>query len=180
MKVIGIQASPRKNGNCDILMDEVLKAAEENGAETTKYYLDNYKIEPCHACCSCGDGVDCVTDDDCNELLNASLDADVLVFSTPIYYGQMTAQGKLFTDRFYSVSRNPQKTFEGKKAVLIFTHGAPTGTYEEYIDLTKKSPFGHMGFDIVDTISIGGLEEQGAVKDLDEVMSKAKEIGSNL
>ena len=76
MKVIGIQASPRKNGNCDILMDEVLKAAEENGAETTKYYLDDYKIEPCHACCSCGDGVDCVTDDDCNELLDPSVECN--------------------------------------------------------------------------------------------------------
>ncbi|OWT32439.1 hypothetical protein BGI41_07655 [Methanobrevibacter sp. 87.7] len=180
MKIVGIQASPRKNGNCDILMDEVFKSAKENGAETNKYYLDDYKIEPCHACCSCGDGVDCIVDDDCNEILNSVLDADVLIFSSPIYYGQMTAQGKLFTDRFYSISRNPQKSFEGKKVVLIFTHAAPTGTYDEYINLTKKALFEYIGFNVVDTIDIGGVQEPGDVKGLNDVISKAKEIGNNL
>ena len=180
MKVVAYQASPRKNGNCDILVDEILSAAEANGADTTKYYLDDYKIEPCHACLNCGDGIDCVSDDDGNELLNEALDADVVVFSSPMYYGQMTAQGKLFTDRFYSISRNPQKSLEGKKAVLVFTHAAPTGFYDQYVELTKASPFGHMGMDVVDVIDIGEVAEPGDVKDIDDVMSKAKDIGANL
>ena len=35
MKIIALQASPRVGGNCDILMDEMIKGAEENGVEVT-------------------------------------------------------------------------------------------------------------------------------------------------
>ena len=47
MKIIALQASPRVGGNCDILMDEMIKGAEENGVEVTKYYLEKSEIAPC-------------------------------------------------------------------------------------------------------------------------------------
>ena len=31
MKIIALQGSPRIGGNCDVLMDEMIKGAEENG-----------------------------------------------------------------------------------------------------------------------------------------------------
>ena len=180
MEVVGFQASPRKNGNCDVLMDEALAAAKANGADTSKFYLDDLNIEPCHACGTCGDGIDCKVQDEGAILLQEALDADAIIFSSPIYYGQMTAQGKLFTDRFYSISRNPKKSLEGKKAILIFTHGAPDGVYDQYIELTKASPFGHMGMDVVDVIAAGGIQEPGIIKDNADVMAKSKEAGSKL
>ena len=139
MKCVVLQASPRKGGNCEVLVNEITSAMENY--DVVNYFLDDLNIEPCHACGGCGDGVDCVVDDDGSKILDDLLDADVVVFSSPIYYGQMTAQGKLITDRFYSVSRNPQKSFDGTKAVLVFTQGAPEGIYDQYIELTKTSPF---------------------------------------
>lgn len=180
MKVIVFQGSPRKNGNCDILVDEIINSAEENGVEIVKYFLDDLNIEPCHACEHCGDGIDCKVDDDGAKLISEMLDADAFVFASPIYYGQMSAQLKTFTDRFYSISRNPQKSLEGKKAILIFTYGAPDGVYDQYIEATKNSPFGHVGMDVVDILAVGGIQPAGAVKELVDVISKAKEIGSNL
>ena len=180
MKVIAFQGSPRKGGNCDILVDEILFSAKDNGAETVKYFLDDLNVEPCHACEHCGEDVDCKVNDDGAKLIREMLDADAFIFSSPIYYGQMSAQLKTFTDRFYSVSRNPQKSFEGKKAILIFTHGAPDGVYDQYIEATKNSPFAHVGMDVVYTLDVGGIQPAGAVKDLEEVISKAREIGSNL
>ena len=53
---------------------------------------------------ACENG-DCVIDDDGNDIIKSLLDADVLVFATPIYYGQMSAQAKAFVDRFYQISR---------------------------------------------------------------------------
>ena len=178
MKCVVLQGSPRKGGNCEVLVNEVV--ANMEGYDVNNYFLDELNIEPCHACGACGDGIDCVTEDDGAKIIEDMLDADVIIFSTPIYYGQMTAQGKLITDRFYSVSRNPQKSFEGKKAVLIFTHGAPEGVYETYIELTKAAPFGHCGMDVVGVIAAGGIQEPGAVKDLEEKMVQAKEIGASL
>ena len=43
MKIVALQASPRKGGNCDVLMDEMIKGIEEKGGEVIKYYLENNK-----------------------------------------------------------------------------------------------------------------------------------------
>lgn len=61
------------------------------------------------------EGNDCkVADDDRAAIIEDLLTADAIIFASPIYYGQMTAQGKLITDRFYSVSANPAKSFVDK------------------------------------------------------------------
>ncbi|MDL2246943.1 flavodoxin family protein [Methanobrevibacter sp. OttesenSCG-928-K11] len=180
MKVIGLNASPRVNGNSDIFLDKVLKGASDNGAEVAKFYLDKLNIEPCHACEHCGDGIDCKNNDDGNMLLDEILSADAIVFSSPIYYGQMSAQGKTFTDRFYSISRNSQKSLEGTKSVLLFAQGAPAGTYDQYIELTKASPFSYVGMDVIDTLTAGDIHESGEIKENTEILDKAYEIGKSL
>lgn len=180
MKIIGISASPRIGGNSEVLIDQVLKGAEDNGAEVSKYILDNMEIAPCHACGECAKGIDCKNGDECNDLLDEVLAADAIVFGTPIYYGQMSAQGKLFTDRFFSISQNENKTFEGTKAVLIFAHGAPTGSYDTYVELTKASPFAYTGFDVTDVIVAGDIHDVGEISNNKEILDKAYESGKNL
>ncbi|MDO5851434.1 MAG: NAD(P)H-dependent oxidoreductase [Methanobacteriaceae archaeon] len=176
MKVVGIIASPRKNGNCDIITNELISNIKNS--EATIYNIDELNIEPCHACGECGPGKDCVVDDDAGKILEDILEADLLVFSTPIYYGQMSAQGKLITDRFYSISTNPKKHFENKKCVLIATHGAPTGVYDQYMEMTKGSPFGHVGFEVTDIITAGNLQKVGDATELEPFIKQAQEIAS--
>lgn len=117
MKVLGIVGSPRKGGNCDVLVKEFLDAVD---ADTEYIFLNEKELKGCNACMGCVEG-DCVIDDDGNEIIKALLDADVLVFSSPIYYGQMSAQAKAFVDRFYQISRNPNKSLEGKGSNNIYT-----------------------------------------------------------
>jgi multimeric flavodoxin WrbA len=52
-KILGIVGSPRKGGNTDLLVDEVLKGAKEIGAETEKINLYKLKINPCDHCNVC-------------------------------------------------------------------------------------------------------------------------------
>ena len=49
-RVLGIVGSPRRGGNTDILVDEVLAGAEEVGALTGKVILSDLEIAPCRAC----------------------------------------------------------------------------------------------------------------------------------
>ena len=67
MKVIALQASPRVGGNCDVLMDEMIKGIEENGGEVEKYYLERCDIAPCKACMHCAENPECVRADDGNK-----------------------------------------------------------------------------------------------------------------
>ena len=53
MKVLGIYGSPRKGGNSDILLDEVLETAAEAGAETERIYCR--KMKDLSGCLECGE-----------------------------------------------------------------------------------------------------------------------------
>ena len=176
MKVLGIVGSPRKDGNCDVLVKEFLNAVD---AETEYIFLNEKELAGCNACMGCVEG-DCVIDDDGNEIIKALLDADVLVFSSPIYYGQITAQAKSFIDRFYQISRNPEKSLEGKKVVTIFTQAQPENVFGPYIESFKTMPFGFMGMEVVGNVTAMGTQQKGDEEELQKYIDEVKEIASNL
>ena len=170
MKVLGIVGSPRKGGNCDVLVKEFLDAVD---ADTEYIFLNEKELKGCNACMGCVEG-DCVIDDDGNEIIKALLDADVLVFSSPIYYGQMSAQAKAFVDRFYQISRNPNKSLEGKKVVTIFTQAQPEDVFGSYIESFKMMPFGFMGMEVVGNVTAMGTQQAGDEEELAKYIDAVK------
>lgn len=176
MKVLGIVGSPRKDGNCDVLVQEFLNTVD---AETDYIFINNQKLYGCNACMACEQG-DCVIEDDGNEMIQKMLDADVIVFSSPIYYGQMTAQAKALVDRFYQVSRNPEKSFEGKQVITIFTQAQPEDVFGEYIASHTKMPFGWMGMEVIANITAMGTQGCGDKEELAAYIEDVKELARNL
>ena len=177
MKIIALQGSPRIGGNCDVLMDEMIKGAEENGHEVVKYYLEKEDIAPCKACMHCAENPECVRADDGNKIINDLVAADGVIFATPIYYGQMSAQAKTIIDRFYAIGQNPDKSLSGK-AALIFTENQPEGTYENYIELTKFSPFTFMGYEVIGHVDAGSAGPAGIVaEEQEDKLKEAYELG---
>lgn len=58
------------------------------------------KIAPCHACYFCREhGGECAYKDDMAEILQAMIDADVLVLASPVYFYSIDAQLKAVIDR---------------------------------------------------------------------------------
>ena len=53
MKVLGIAGSPRRGGNTDLLLAEVIKGAASGGAEVKTIILNDLKITPCQHCDAC-------------------------------------------------------------------------------------------------------------------------------
>ncbi len=102
MKVIGFNASPRKNGNTATLLQEVLNGAAGKGAETRLVDLNKLKIKGCQACMSCKNDLGkCVQKDDLSPILMEVTDCDAIVFGTPIYWFHLSSQLKALFDRFY-------------------------------------------------------------------------------
>lgn len=98
--VLIISASPRRNGNSDILCDEFLRGAREARHQVEKIRLAERRINYCTGCCSCiGGGGKCVQDDDMNEILEKILAAAVLVLASPVYFRSFNGQMKTFMDR---------------------------------------------------------------------------------
>lgn len=99
MKVLAISASPRENGNSDVLCNQFLKGAAENGNEVKKINLANMQISPCIACYGCRQSHQCVKKDDMAQIQQELILADVIVLATPVYFYSMNAQMKMMIDR---------------------------------------------------------------------------------
>ncbi|MBR0471383.1 MAG: flavodoxin family protein [Methanosphaera sp.] len=157
MKIVALMGSPRKNSNTDVLVDEMIRGAKENGHSVTKYCISDLVVSPCRACGTCMSGRDCVLDDDGLRVTHEIAESEGLILATPIYFGQMTGALKVLVDRFYGVTHNPFINLKGKVA-LIFTHLGPGGYYDSYIDLTVVQPFSmNMHYELVDIVDVGDL-----------------------
>jgi multimeric flavodoxin WrbA len=49
VSILGVVGSPRRGGNTETILDEVLRGAREAGASTEKVVLDEADIRPCRA-----------------------------------------------------------------------------------------------------------------------------------
>lgn len=106
-KVLLISSSPRKNGNSDILCDEFARGAKEAGNTAEKIFLKDHTINYCSGCGYCvGKKGVCSQKDDMELIKDKMIEADVIVFATPIYFYTMAGQMKTFIDRncyFYTL-----------------------------------------------------------------------------
>lgn len=98
-KVLILSTSLRMRGNSDLLADEFQRGAVERGHAVEKINLFDKHIGFCKGCLACQSTKKCVIQDDANAIVEKMLDADVLVFATPIYFYEMCGQMKTLLDR---------------------------------------------------------------------------------
>lgn len=118
-KIVVITGSPRKNGNSFAMTDAFIKAAEAKGHTVTRFDAAMKKVGGCRACETCfKTGKACSFDDDFNTIAPAILEADVIVYSAPVYWYSIPAQIKGVMDRIYSFCV-AGKDVAGKECALI-------------------------------------------------------------
>lgn len=125
MKVLGISCSLRRRGNTEILLEEALAGAREAGAETELLTLNGKDIKPCDGCYTCDKGQGCHIKDDMQLIYDKMLEANGIIWGTPIYFWSMTSLAKNIIDRTLAI-RYPHLKLASKVAAVI-TVGARTG-----------------------------------------------------
>ena len=119
MKILVLTGSPRKGGNSATLADHFIKGAKDAGHSVERFDAAFKKVHPCIACNSCGMDGPCVFKDDFEFVRKHIIDADCVVFATPMYYFGISAQLKAVIDRFYAINGSIHVP---KKAVLLMTY----------------------------------------------------------
>ena len=118
-KIVVITGSPRKNGNSFKMTEAFIRKAEALGHTVTRFDAAFKKLGGCHACETCySKGRPCTFDDDFNTIAPAILEADVVVFSTPVYWYSIPAQIKCVLDKLFSLVVGG-KEFAGKEYGVI-------------------------------------------------------------
>ncbi|ADV44951.1 flavodoxin family protein [Bacteroides helcogenes] len=97
--VLVIKTSPRKGGNSDRLADEFIKGATEAGNHVEEVSLVGKNIQFCRGCLTCQKTQRCVIKDDAVAICEKMLNADVIVWATPVYYYCISGQMKTMIDR---------------------------------------------------------------------------------
>ena len=104
MKIIAINASPRKTGNTAILLNKALEGAASKGAETKMISLYDLDFKGCTSCFACklknGKSYGkCARKDGLTPVLEKIPRADAVIFGSPIYFGSITGEMHSFLER---------------------------------------------------------------------------------
>ena len=176
MKILVLTGSPRKNGNSNTLADYFIKGAEEAGHQVERFDAAFENVHPCIACNKCGMNGPCVFKDDFEFVRNHIVDADVVVFATPMYYFGVSAQLKAVIDRFYAINGQIHRP---KKAVLLMTYAnmavSEAVPIEAHYDVLLK----YLGWEDAGRIIVPGVWPAGAVKHTD-YPEQAYKLGKNI
>lgn len=129
MKIILLEGSPNKNGSSNLLADCFRQGAEEAGHSVEIVDVAHADIHPCTGCIRCGYEGPCVQKDDVEAIRRKILDADMLVFVTPLYYYGMSAQLKAMIDRFCAFNSSIQRKHM-RSALLAVAWNSDDQTFE--------------------------------------------------
>ena len=97
--VLVISTSQRVKGNSDTLAQSFYQGAKASGHHVEMISLAHQTISFCKGCLVCQKSQPCVIQDDANVIVEKIQKADVIVFSTPIYFYEMSGQMKTLIDR---------------------------------------------------------------------------------
>lgn len=137
MQVVGINSSPRKKSNTDLLLTAVLKGASDGGCKTVHLNLYDYEIEYCKACDSCYVTGACVLMDEFPDIYEVMLESDGIVIGSPNYINNVTAKMKTLLDRMADTVHCQRLL--GKYSVAVSTAGGSGA--KEVTDYLNQSLF---------------------------------------
>ena len=149
MRVLAINASPRKSANTATLLEHALQGALSQGAQGELVHLYDLDFKGCVSCFACKrKGNDChglcAVRDNLTDVLMQTLESDVLLLGTPIYFGDVTGELRSFLERLLfpiiSYNADRRRTREVTIAAgLLFTMNAPQEYYATgYKELIEK------------------------------------------
>ena len=104
VKVLAFMGSPRKKGNVDTILDEIIKGVNDNNVEVKKYYLNDMNIKGCQGCLFWRKVPTCAFKDDMIDIYEDIKSAEYIIIGSPVYICQVSAQTKLLLDRLYPLT----------------------------------------------------------------------------
>jgi len=186
MKILGIMGSPRRHSSTEILLDRVLLGAEQMGAEVDKVVVSEIKVHPCVEIYACRREGKCAIKDDMEWLYVKLLEADHIVFSSPIFFYGLTSQAKAIVDRCQAlwVRKYILGMGAGDKRVrrgVFVSVGATRG--EKLFDgavLTVKYFFNAIGVKYAGDLLIRGIEHEAQIREHATASQDAFRLGQRL
>lgn len=190
-QVLAVSGSPRKGGNTDIIIKQIISGLKTVGIDSERAPLSSIDFEGCIGCEKCRkDKICTMLQDGMTVLYPSIIDSKGLVLASPVHNYNITSWMKAFIDRlycFYEFDNNtrPRRwssrlANQNRKVVI-----AAVCEQDNIADLgfaidAMQRPMEALGFEIIGTLPVFNSFEKGAVKKQKAIMDRAYELGIQL
>lgn len=182
MKVLGINCSPRKGGNTEILIREVFKSLEKENIKTELFQIGGKRVNGCVACMKCKkkkDGFCHQKNDVINDCIRKMVNADAIIIGSPVYNADISADAKAFLEvASYALraSGSPLKRKPGAAVIAVRRAGA----VHSFDSINHFFLINEMIIPGSSYWNIGIGREKGEVLKDEEGMKTMKVLGENM
>ena len=175
MNIVVLSGSPRKGANTDTMVEAFAETAREGSNAVEIVRVASKKIAGCLGCqyCAAHEGT-CVQKDDMADVMESLKNADMVVFASPIYWFDITAQEKAVIDRLYAFGATGFPFT--KTALLLDSHS--DGVYDAAITAYKVA-CAYCKWEDQGIVTISGMEERDSMASspkLEEVRELARKL----
>jgi len=179
--VLGICFSEVRNGNSAILLNELMKPAKEAGLSVEQINIGEWNLHPCIGCFKCNNATfSCILKDDLEKLLAKIDSADAIAVTAPSYICAAPSQMKALMDRSAARALDQIET-GGKRRIGVALSVA--GATHTWYSMQRALPSLFLRLNHCDVIAqkvYGGIALKGDILNHPEVLSEARNIGSQL
>jgi multimeric flavodoxin WrbA len=189
VEVLGLSASPRRDGNSFLLVEAAVEGAGEAGHNAELVHLDDHVHHFLRDCRRCRDeNGRCTIDDGFESLLrDRVLPAEAILFGTPLYWYGISGQLKTFLDRIfcYIAASEPEadlfvEGLIGKRFALMLASeesypGAGLGVIHE---IQEYARYTHSAF--VGVVQGIGNKRRDVLLDPGDPIGRARDLGRRL
>jgi len=159
MRILVMQASPNENGLTASMAKEAMAGATAAGAQTELIHMKKMELEACRACDDgwgrCRRESLCIIEDDLEKLREKMEEADGIVLSTPVYFGNVAEVVKNYLDRLRRCERagpvDPR--IEGRWMLGIAAAGGGGGGGPTCL-VAMEHYYAHMGLPVFDQMIV--------------------------
>ncbi len=177
MKILAFIGSPRKGGNTDLLVDQMLRGSRMGGNKVEKLHLYDREILACIDCRECKKGkYMCPLRDGMQAIYPKIEKADLIIFGSPIYWYGPTGKMKLLIDRMRPYAASGK--LKGKRWVVVSPSAEGSKACDLLVEMLRLSCH-YLGMKFAGKV-LGKAYEKGEIKEDKKALRKAYELGRAL
>jgi multimeric flavodoxin WrbA len=189
-KVLGVGGSPRRGGNSDVLLKQVLKGVAERDITATGIHLRDFQYQGCVGCEQCRRDKICTgLRDGISLVYPAIADSQGLILVSPTHNYNVTAWMKAFIDRlycFYDFDNHRPRGWssrlagQGRKAVVVAVCEQESEADMGFTLEAMRLPLEALGYEVVAELPAIGFFDRGKVKEDEALLARARQCGADL
>jgi multimeric flavodoxin WrbA len=187
MQVLGIYGSPRKGGNTELLLRELLRGCKDAGAEVEEIFLRELKISPCLEIYACKKDGQCPINDDMKALYSKLAGTDALAVASPVFFYAVSAHLKALIDRCQALWARKyllkQPISPGKperRGVFLAVGGSKGSKIFDGPLLTMKYFFDALDMTFYQSLLFKEIDAKGEILEHPTAMAEAYALGMEL